>query len=543
VANAALLQLVAALASAGDRADAARRLAEALGAKNLLIFIRDPAVEALLPAPGFPQTLRQTGQWQAFLAACAEQREWRGELLHPDEPTPLPSICLSGAGGAVLVLLGGSPFLEQARDVALLLPLLDAAFSAERIARDAASQESLARQSAKQAQLLAASLDRARQTLRKALGEAEAANKAKDEFLAALSHELRTPLNPVLMTATAMESDTSLTPEVRSQASIIRRNTELEARLIDDLLDLTRITHGKLKLITGNVDVHRLLDETQHIILAEGGTKQVTIEIHKAAAVAHVIADSTRLQQALWNLIKNALKFTPAGGKVSISTANPAPGRLAVRVSDTGIGIAPEILPHIFKAFEQGQAGAQPRFGGLGLGLAIARAVVELHAGRIIAESAGLGCGATFTVELQTACEAAPLPEERVVSTAPLLPLRVLLVEDHDSTREVLARILRRWGHEVHVTASAEQALEVAATVLPLDVAISDLGLPGLTGFELMRRLKSRYGLRGIALSGYGMDDDLKQAREAGFEAHLIKPVSLEQLQLLLQKLGPRRAL
>ena len=367
---------------------------------------------------------------------------------------------------------------------------------------------------------------------------AENANKAKDQFLAALSHELRTPLSPVLMMSTAMELDPALPDEVREQAGIIRHNAELEARLIDDLLDHSRIRHSKLTLVRTTVDVHELLTQTAEIVRSEGTSKRVNILFEKNARDHFVFGDAARIQQVFWNVIKNGVKFTPSGGEVRVVTSN-VDGELVVRVTDTGIGIASEALPKIFQAFEQGSL-PTGSFGGLGLGLAISRAIVKMHEGRIEAASEGPGRGATFSVALKTIAPPAP-------SSAPTTPvlaitsraLRLLLVEDHDSTREVLIRILRRAGHQVHGAVNGAEALELLRTAGPFDALISDLGLPDRSGFDLLREIHSTHpALPAIALSGYGMDEDVKRAKDAGFTAHLVKPVPFDQLRALLDQIA-----
>lgn len=363
--------------------------------------------------------------------------------------------------------------------------------------------------------------------------KAQQASKAKDDFLAALSHELRTPLNPMLMLSAEMELDETLPRAVREQAGVIRSNAELEARLIDDLLDLTRIAHGKLHLIPSVVNLHDLLTLTEDISRSESRTKHVDLHFAKQAAEHHIQCDSARMQQVFWNLIKNAIKFTPAEGAVAVRTWNPMPGRISVTVKDTGVGIPEDALPNIFKAFEQGAISKQ-KFGGLGLGLAIAKSIVELHDGSILAESEGLGHGASFTVEFAT-CPAPSLAQAPVPTVHGEGSLCLLLVEDHDSTREVLARILRRSGHEVHTARTGAEAMHLAQCVEGLNAVISDIGLPDQSGLDLMRQLKAAHPhLIGIALSGYGMEQDLQDARTAGFSAHLVKPVPLDQLRALL---------
>ena len=360
---------------------------------------------------------------------------------------------------------------------------------------------------------------------------AEKANKAKDQFLAALSHELRTPLSPVLMMSTAMELDPALPDEVRDQAGIIRRNAELEARLIDDLLDHSRIRHGKLNLVRSQVDIHDLLSQTEEIVRSEGTSKRVAIAFEKRAQDHFVFGDSARLQQVFWNIIKNGVKFTPSGGEVRVVTSS-ADDELAIRITDTGVGISTDALPKIFQAFEQGSL-PTGSFGGLGLGLAISRAIVQMHGGRIEAESEGVGRGAIFTVALKTiARPIAPEPPIAPLLTAESGKLRLLLVEDHDSTREVLARILRRAGHRVHDAGTGTQALDLLQTAGPFDAVISDLGLPDRNGFDLLREIRVTHpDLPAIALSGYGMDEDVKRAKDAGFTAHLVKPIPFDQLR------------
>ncbi|HSI12189.1 MAG TPA: ATP-binding protein [Chthoniobacter sp.] len=368
---------------------------------------------------------------------------------------------------------------------------------------------------------------------------AQQANRAKDEFLAALSHELRTPLNPVLMLSTAMELDATVTPEVREQAGIIRRNAELEARLIDDLLDHTRIKHGKLRLVLGPLDLHALLNHSEEIVRSEGAGKRVAITFEKNALRHHVHGDSARLQQVFWNVIKNGVKFTPAGGRVHVTTSNDADGNLVVTVADTGIGIPLEALPRVFNTFDQGSVSTRT-FGGLGLGLAISQGIISMHEGSIRAESEGGGKGTTFFITLKTIAApshatATPVPEQKKAQGR----LRLLLVEDHQSTREVLGTILRRKGYEVHDAATGEAALEAARTVPSIDVLLCDLGLPDTTGFDLIPQIQQLHPrITGIALSGYGMEEDLQRAKAAGFAAHLVKPIPFEQLRALLEQLA-----
>jgi signal transduction histidine kinase len=361
------------------------------------------------------------------------------------------------------------------------------------------------------------------------------ASRAKDHFLAALSHELRTPLTPVLMCAASLEQETALQPEFREQLGMMRRNVELEARLIDDLLDLTRISRGKLELQLDTTDVHSLLAHTEQIFRSDAREKGVALRLELDAREHAVAGDAARLHQVFWNMVKNAIKFTPAGGQIIVRTKN-ASGRIRIEVRDDGIGIDPKILPTVFGAFIQGDADTGHAAGGLGLGMSISKTIVEMHGGNIRADSAGTGAGATFTVELDTVSSS---PTGSVAATAAPSPsrsaYRLLVVEDHQPTLDVLARLLRKQGHDVVTADTVAAALRCAAQGR-FDLVISDIGLPDGNGVDLMAQLTRDYGLRGIALSGYGMEADFARTKDAGFLAHLIKPVDFERLNRVLEQ-------
>jgi signal transduction histidine kinase len=371
---------------------------------------------------------------------------------------------------------------------------------------------------------------------RRAREEAERANRAKDKFLAALSHELRTPLTPVLMTASILSGETRLPDDVREQLVMMQRNIELEARLIDDLLDLTRISRGKLEMLLEPVDVHSLLAHTEQIVRNDADDKGVKLRLALKASEHNVNGDGARLHQVFWNVLKNAIKFTPPGGRVMVETTNPNPGKLCLIVTDTGVGIDSETLPLVFSAFAKDSSRQSQRSGGLGLGMAISKTIVEMHHGSIRAESTGTGRGSTFTIELATI--------DSTVTAAVCFTessedegrrYRLLVVEDHQPTLSVLAGLLLRQGHDVFTAGTMEEALDLAARH-KLDLVISDLGLPDGNGVDLMLKLARDYGLRGIALSGYGMEEDVAKTKEAGFIAHLIKPIHFEQLSHVIRR-------
>jgi PAS domain S-box-containing protein len=373
--------------------------------------------------------------------------------------------------------------------------------------------------------------------IRRAKEEAEAANRAKDQFLAALSHELRTPLTPVLLTAAAMENDPALPDEVRRQGALIRRNVDLEARLIDDLLDLTRVSRGKLQLHLRPIDPVLTLNAAVEVCQDELTSKGVRLTSCSHSHDRHVQADPARLQQVFWNLIKNAVKFTPTGGEVHIE-CDSTEDRWWMTITDTGIGIDPEMLPKIFDAFEQGADGINRQFGGLGLGLAISKAVVEMHGGKLSVSSEGKGRGSTFKVELPATTAAVPAPssDESPAQSrrADSRPLRILLVEDHDATSHVISLLLRQLQHKVTAAPTLAEARK-HADADHFDLLISDLGLPDGSGLDLMRELRAKFNLTGICLSGYGMDQDITLSREAGFARHLIKPVDFRHLKATIE--------
>jgi two-component system CheB/CheR fusion protein len=352
----------------------------------------------------------------------------------------------------------------------------------------------------------------------------EQANAAKDRFIAALSHELRTPLTPVIAATGSLLQDTRLPEDVREDLAMAHRNVGLEVALINDLLDVTRIAAGKLALQKRPLDAVQVLREAARICAPDLQARGQTLSIDGCDAPCLIEADSARLHQVFWNLIKNAIKFTPPRGRITLSVL-ARDGTVCIGVSDSGIGIEPAAMPKLFSAFEQGDY--DQRFGGLGLGLAIARGV------------------ATFTVELplldkterqDSPARAATGPAEAAVRQA----LRILLVEDHADTARIMARLLKRCGHEVTTAPDIRTALSHAGQ-RGFELLISDLGLPDGSGLDLMRELRHRgWQVPGIALTGYGQEDDLRRTQEAGFAMHLTKPVDFEQLAGTISRMFAR---
>jgi signal transduction histidine kinase/ActR/RegA family two-component response regulator len=366
---------------------------------------------------------------------------------------------------------------------------------------------------------------------------ARAASAAKDQLLAVLSHELRTPLTPIFAILAAFERYPDLPETIRSDLHVISRNLQLQARLIDDLLDLTRVSEGKISLQREITDVHSLIRSVRQLCEVAIDEQQVRFEMQLEAPRYHVLGDAGRLQQVLWNLLSNAIKFTPPGGTIELRTSVVAGREFRMCLTDSGRGIAWDSLESIFEPFEQGDLSVPTQFGGLGLGLAIAKGIVDAHEGQIRAESPGLGMGTTFTVTLPLAetKEIPSAPPPRPESPAVHKTARILLVDDHEDTLEFMSRFLTLCGHDVVTASTYEKALSIGQQQ-DFDLVISDIGLPGGSGNQLMSALRALSPVKGIALSGYGMKADVDRSEAAGFSAHMTKPCDLSVLNAIIEK-------
>ncbi|MFT4174121.1 MAG: response regulator [Rhodocyclaceae bacterium] len=361
---------------------------------------------------------------------------------------------------------------------------------------------------------------------------AEDANQAKNRFLAVLSHELRTPLTPILAAAHVLERNPQMPAEMVHLTTMIRRNIALEARLIDDLLDLTSIERDKLVLRTAALDTHAALRSAIDMLSEDIAHKQISLATELTALRTRMEGDEARIQQIFWNLLRNAVKFTHMGGRIHVQSSNPSDDRIRVSVTDTGIGIDKSALSRIFTQFEQADPTIPKTFGGLGLGLAIALALTTRHGGTLVADSDGPGKGATFTLELPVCPSAtsAPLPDQTTEpqpSTVGDVP-HILLVEDNRDAAEALQVALEMSGdYRVTTASSARQAIGLLRSQ-PFDLLICDIGLPDGNGLDVVAAADR--DLPAIALSGYGMSADTARSLRAGFDAHLVKP--LEQADL-----------
>jgi PAS domain S-box-containing protein len=368
---------------------------------------------------------------------------------------------------------------------------------------------------------------------------AQKASKAKDDFLAALSHELRTPLTPALAAATYLEDNAEKIPQqFVEDVQLIKRNVKLQARLIDDLLDLTRITRGKLRLDVESCDAHNVIRNAIETASSAIAAKKLKFSTKFDAKQHHIFADCTRLQQVFWNLINNAVKFTAPSGKIAIRTFNGDAGRFHFEITDNGIGIERERMVSLFTPFEQADASVTRQFGGLGLGLAISKHLVDLHHGTIEAESRGRSFGATFKVTLDALPEGAGKTDQ--ASRAPKhrpKPLRILLVEDHRDTRYMLSRLLTHFGHQVLTADNIRNALNIIASE-NVEVLLCDIGLPDGTGYEVIAEAKRKQPIKSVAITGFGTEEDIRRSKEAGFDLHLVKPIDLHELQTVLDQIA-----
>ena len=538
------LACILALADITRRRAASEALARHLDAEALFVFVHDPEVAALVPAPGFAQTYPGGPAWRAFLAACERPGPHQGEVAHPDGQTLRRAMAFSAPEGTTWVFIGRTPVLAPVELDAL--GVVGALFRAEHAAVVANGAAMAAREAVQHASAVTAALDAARGELQRAAereraarDEAERANRAKDEFLAMLGHELRNPLAPIVTALSLLKlRGLAGTPE----NEVIERQLGHLVRLVDDLLDVSRITRGLVRLERRPVELAAVIAKAVEMASPLLERQRHRFSVSVASNGMMLDADEGRLAQVMSNLLTNAARYTPAGGDISLTAVN-TDGVVEIRVKDSGMGIDPEILPKIFDLFFQGKRSSDRADGGLGLGLALARNLVAMHGGTIEARSAGRGRGSEFVVRLPAApaerrTEPAPVAPARVERTG--APRRVLVVDDNKDAAELLAEFLRTEGHDVAIAGDGAEALQIFDGYVP-DCAVLDIGLPVMDGFALARAVRAHPGggrTRLIAVTGYGQSDDRVRSRDSGFDAHLVKPVDLAELVAELAK-GP----
>jgi signal transduction histidine kinase/CheY-like chemotaxis protein len=531
-----LLGCFAAMAEPERRAAAARTLARELGAEELIIFVRDEAIGRSLPAPGFPQTLRGGRAWRDLVDRAIAA----GSASLP--PSEQPASAIGLPDGTVAVLLG-TPEPARLTELQALLPLLGALFRAESLSRNAEADSILARQVAAQSKELAAKLDVTRAELQRAVVVAETATRARDEFLASVSHELRTPLTSIIGWIQLLLEDTD-PANVTEGLETIERNARAQSRLIEDILDFSRINAGKLRLDVRPVEMIDVIGAAVEIVRPAADAKGVTLATALDSSSGLVSGDADRLQQVVWNLLSNAVKFTPRGGGVQVRLERVT-SHSELTVSDTGEGISKEFLPFVFDRFSQADSTSSRKHGGLGLGLGIVRHLVELHGGTVQAFSSGLGEGSTFVVRLplMVAQSVSRLVEHGANVRAELGDLSgvaVLVAEDNDDARKLLTTIFERCGATVEAAESVSAALERLSRFRP-DIIVSDIEMPGEDGYSLIRKVRAQETPDGripaIALTAYTRSPDRVRALAAGFQMHMGKPVEPTELVAAVKSL------
>ncbi len=393
--------------------------------------------------------------------------------------------------------------------------------------------------------------ERLLEAAQKAKADAEAANRLKDEFLATLSHELRTPLNAILGWARILSTGPVDPEDLSEGLEVIDRNARIQVRIIEDLLDISRIISGNMRLDVQRVNVAEVIDAAITAVAPAADAKGVRIKKVLDPLAGPVSGDPARLQQVVWNLLTNAVKFTPKGGRVQVLLER-VNSHVEVSVIDSGTGIRPEFLPHVFERFRQADSSTTRRHGGLGLGLAIVKQLAELHGGTVRAKSPGEGQGSTFVVSLPITVvhEARPetvrpkedQPGEYDCSERPLAGIRVLVVDDDPDARQLVRRVLTECGAEVAVAGSAAEAVGLVEALRP-DILVSDIGMPDQDGYDLIRQVRSRVAaktLPAVALTAFARSEDRRRALLAGFQTHVAKPVEPAELVAVVASLVER---
>jgi signal transduction histidine kinase/ActR/RegA family two-component response regulator len=508
-----------------------------LGAEQLIIFTSDPELGVLLPAPGFPQTLPDGRAWKGFLAACVRGGEAAARLRPAPAEDPRAVLGIAGEDGSVLVLVGGEPRRAEVAQLQALLPLLAAAFRGERIALIAESRAALARQAAQQATSLAEALDSARASLRQALNRVHEADRRKDEFLAMLAHELRNPLAPIRNASELLARTAPGDSRTQSIVGVIGRQVAHMARLVDDLLDVSRITQGRIELKRETVVLQDVIDQAVETVNPLMRDRRHSLQILTGSDPVYVHGDFARLLQCVVNLLTNAAKYTDPGGRILLELHGTADAAL-VEVSDSGVGIPADELPTIFELFVQVDRTLERSQGGLGIGLSVVRRLIEMHGGEVYADSEGVGKGSRFSIRLPRV--EAPRAAQAKHPALQVPARRILIVDDNADAADTLAMMLQLDGHEVQAVYRGPEALERLGS-FDAQAVLLDIGLPGMDGYEVARRMRQQSrgrALHLIALTGYGQPDDRARALAAGFDDHLVKPVSVDALTRVLARMA-----
>lgn len=532
-----LRPLIDALALEGGRDLAAQALAAAVGASHLLIFVRDPALNVMLPAPGMPKTLVAGPSWRALLVRLANEADMTADVEVLGGRWAARAVALRGCAFVLLGELRPPDFPAQLHEA---LPLLTEVLHAQQALRIGVAEAADARQAAMRAHQLAAALDAARASAAELNRQLRIEHQHKDEFLAMLAHELRNPMAPVL---TGIDILGRLPPgdvaRRDRQLQIMNRQMQQLTHLVDDLLDVSRVSRGLIELRREVLPLDDVLTAATEATRPLVVSRHHAVERYSRPTGLHVGGDRVRLVQVFSNLLNNAAKYTEPGGRIDIQVSLEE-GVVHVSIRDNGAGIPREMLGDIFEMFRQVPGSLDRAPGGLGIGLTLVRTLVELHGGRVQAQSDGPGRGSEFTVSLPLVESAAARVAQDAPAPRPAVSLHVLVVDDNLDAAESLAEVMRMIGAQVSVAHDGAQALHVAAKGTSPDLVLLDIGLPGMDGYETAREWRRRFGTaaRLIALTGYGSEEDRRRSLRSGFDGHLVKPVTLEIIEALLSDAG-----
>lgn len=553
-----------------SRLSGTKHLATYAGAESTAVFGKDCEVDVFLPALGMPQTLRSGIKWTVFLNQCAQSGIHAATVPRQDGSETVAIGLADTSRNAVIVFLGCKEIDHPIqREILALLPLLGAKLVAERSALAAEGRATAARHASQVASELTTILDANRRELQTAWHSAEAeikarrgveeklrdADRRKDEFLAMLGHELRNPLAPIGAAAQLLRTARLDEERVRKASDVIIRQVEHMTGLVNDLLDVSRVTRGLATIEKTPIEIRTIVTDALEQVapLIHARRHHLTLELAPGAAIVDV--DRKRLVQVIANVLNNAAKYTPEDGRICLRTEVQGASVL-IEVTDNGIGMTSGLTSRVFDLFTQAHATPDRNSGGLGLGLALVKSLVELHGGSVAASSNGLGQGSRFVMHLPRAPNSVASDTSTGVTstsdtstlvtstlvTSTLLPaetaLKILVVDDNVDAAETIAMLLEASGNEVYVEHGAKSALERTAKEKP-DVCLLDIGLPEMDGNELARRIRKLPGMATvvlIALTGYGQEDDQANTRAAGFNHHFVKPVDTAKLNLVLER-------
>ena len=540
-----------------SRLSGTKNLATYMGAESTAVFGKDHEVDAFLPALGMPQTLRGGFKWKSFLSQCAQSGIFSA-IVPRHDGFETPAIGLADkSGNAVIVFLGCNELDQSTQlEVLALLPILGATLVTERRASAAEGRATAARHASKVASELTTVLDANRRELQAAWQSAEAeiqarrrveeklrdADRRKDEFLAMLGHELRNPLVPISAAAQLLRTGRLDEERIRKTSDVIIRQVDHMTGLVNDLLDVSRVTRGLATIEKAPIEIRTIvadaLEQAAPLIHARG--HHLTMELAPSSAIVDI--DQKRLVQVVTNVLNNAAKYTPDNGRILLRTEVRGPSVL-IEITDNGIGMTSDLTSRVFDLFTQAHVTPDRNSGGLGLGLALVKSLVELHGGSVAASSDGLGQGSSFVIRL-------PLTEDSVASdtsiriTSTIQPaetaLKILVVDDNVDAAEMIAMLLETTGYEVFIEHGAKRALERTVSEKP-NVCLLDIGLPGMNGNELARQIRKLPGMATvvlIALTGYGQEDDRANTRAAGFDHHFVKPIDTTELASVLARVS-----